>query len=92
MAKVFVANEFPDIAQTLSESVTFGETNITGEMKSTNFGVIGNLGIRYQHNRHSFFLEAGGNYGFINVQNDDTNGSNRLGAVSVMLGYAVALF
>jgi hypothetical protein len=50
------------------------------------------VGIRYQRNRHCFFLEAGGNYGFITVQNSDANGSNRLGAASVMAGYAFSLF
>jgi hypothetical protein len=50
------------------------------------------VGIRYQRGRHCFFLEAGGNYGFITVQNSDANGSNRLGAASVMVGYAFSLF
>jgi len=76
----------------LSEPVTFGETNITGEMKSANFSVTANIGLRYRHNRNYFFLEAGGNYGFIPVQTSDVNGNNRLGAASVMLGYAFSLF
>ena len=83
---------FPEIATTLSEQVTFGETNISGEMKSTNFGITGNVGVRYQHNRNYFFLEVGGNYGFISVQDNDASGSNRLSAVSVMAGYAFSLF
>ena len=91
-AKYLVAEGFPDIERTLNETVAFGETNITGEMKSVNFGVAANVGIRYQYNRNYFFLEAGGNYGFIPVQKNDTNGNNRLSAVSVMLGYAFSLF
>ena len=89
--KGFVTGEFP-IEKTLGDPATFGETKITSEMKSSNFGVTGNVGIRYQCNRNHFFLEAGGNYGFITVQSDETNGSNRLGAVSVMVGYAFSLF
>ena len=90
--KGFVASEFPTIEETLGNEIPFGTTSITGELKSTNFGVTGNVGIRYQRNRNYFFLELGGNYGFITVQFDDTNGSNRIGAGSVMLGYAFSLF
>ena len=90
--KGFVTGEFPAIEKTLGNPVTFGETKITSEMKSSNFGVTGNVGIRYQCKRNYFFLEAGGNYGFITVQSDDTNGSNRLGAASIMVGYAFSLF
>ena len=88
----YVANEFPTISETLGEPAVFGETNTTGEMKSANFGVTGNAGIRYRVNRNYFFLEMGGNYGFFTIQDDDSNGSNRLGAVSMKIGYAVSLF
>ncbi len=91
-AKDIITSEFPSMEATLSGPVDYGTTNITGEMKTTNFGVIGNVGIRYQCNRNYFFLEAGGNYGFITVQENSANGSNRLGAGSVMLGYAFSLF
>ena len=89
----YAINEaFPEMVPVLRDPVTFGETNITREMKSTNFGITGNAGIRYQHKCNFFFLEVGGNYGFITVQENDANGSNRLGAASVMLGYAFSLF
>ena len=87
-----VASEFPDMQATLNDPVPFGTANITSEMKTTNFGVTGNVGIRYQCNRNYFFLEAGGNYGFATVQDDSANGSNRIGAGSIMLGYAFSLF
>jgi hypothetical protein len=90
--KSFVVSQFPDIEKKLGEPVPFGTTSITGEMKSTNFGVTGNVGIRYQCNRNYFFLEVGGNYGFITVQNESANGLNRLGTTSVMVGYAFSLF
>jgi hypothetical protein len=87
-----ITEEFPGMANTLNEPVPFGAANITGELKSTNFGVAGNVGIRYQCGRNYFFLEAGGNYGFITVQNDDAKGGNRLGAATVMAGYSFSLF
>jgi hypothetical protein len=90
--KSFVVSQFPDVEKTLGTPATFSTTSITSEMKSTNFGITGNVGIRYQCNRNYFFLEVGGNYGFITVQNEDVNGSNRIGAVSVMAGYAFSLF
>jgi len=90
--KAIVANQFPEIENALNEPVMFGETNITSELRSANFGVTGNIGIRYQHGRNFFFLEAGGNYGFLNVQENDANGSNRIGAASVMLGYSFSFF
>jgi hypothetical protein len=87
-----VISEFPDMDKRLDAPVPFGTTNITGEMKSTSFGIMGNAGIRYQRGHNFFFLEVGGNYHFSTVQDSDTNGSNRLSAVSVMLGYAFKLF
>jgi hypothetical protein len=90
--KDFVKTEFSDIDKRLGEDVHFGTTNITGELKSSNFGVTGNLGIRYQCKRNYFFLEVGGNYGLIVIQDDISNGSNRIGATSVMIGYAFSLF
>ena len=90
--KMFVTTQFPEIGETLGSETSFGKTNITGELKSTNFGITGNIGIRYQYKRNSFFIEGGGNYGFITVQQNDADGSNRIGAASVMVGYAFSLF
>ena len=90
--KVFVVSEFPDIEKTLNGEVPFGTTNMTGELKSINFGIMGHVGIRYQHKRNYFFLEAGGNYGFFTVQDDSAHGTNRIGAATVMAGYAFSLF
>ncbi|MDR0713858.1 MAG: PorT family protein [Bacteroidales bacterium] len=87
-----LATLLPDFAAVLQNEIPFGSTNITGEMKSTNFGVTGNIGLRYRCNSNFFFIEAGGNYGFITVQQDNSNGSNRLGAASIMAGYAFSFF
>ena len=70
----------------------FDETNITGELKSVNFGVMGNVGLRYQSGRNCFFVEGGGGYGFIPVQQDDVYGKSRLNSVSVMIGYSFSMF
>jgi hypothetical protein len=86
-----VLDAFPTIKTILNDPVNFGTTDITGEMRSANFGVSGNIGIRYQHNRHNFFIEAGGSYGLLRVQQND-NGGNRLGALSVVLGYSFSLW
>jgi hypothetical protein len=91
-AKDAVSAQFPTMEATLSNPVDFGTTNISAEMKTTNFGLTGNIGLRYQCGRNYFFVEAGGSYGFITVQESDANGSNRLGAASVMAGYAFSLF
>jgi hypothetical protein len=90
--KFGVSAIFPEIEHTLNEPVTYGSTNITGELKSANLGVNGNIGIRYKTGRNYLFIEAGGNYGFRTVQDNTANGSNRIGAASVMAGYAFSLF
>ncbi|MDR2039751.1 MAG: PorT family protein [Bacteroidales bacterium] len=87
-----ISTALPDFANTLQNSVPFGDTNITGEMKSTNFGVTGNIGIKYECGRNSFFVEGGGNYGFLTIQQNSQNGTNRLCAISVMAGYAFSMF
>ena len=70
-----------------------GKTDISGEMKTTNFGLMGNLGLRYKCNSNNyFFVEAGGNYGLVPLQTDDKYGSFRVSSISIMLGYAFSLF
>ena len=66
--------------------------NITNDIYRFNFGIIGSVGVSYKvAPRHSIFIEGGGNYGLINIQKDDANGQNRIGAASVMLGYSYSL-
>ena len=90
--KDFVITEFPDMDKRLGDDVHFGTTSITSELKSTNFGVTGNVGLRYQCNRNYFFIEVGGNYGLTIIQDNSSYGNNRLGAASMMIGYAFSLF
>ncbi|HXB28565.1 MAG TPA: porin family protein [Puia sp.] len=69
-------------------------TDIKNQLNTTNFGVDGSVGIEYlfgssQHEK--IFFEAGGNYGFLNIQKGTANGKNNTGAATVMLGYAYKL-
>jgi len=69
-----------------------GTENVTNDIYRFNFGIIGSVGISCKvAPRHSIFIEGGGNYGLINIQKDDANGQNRIGAASVMIGYSYSL-
>ncbi len=69
-------------------------TDIKNQLNTTNFGVDGSVGLEYSlgashHDR--IFFEAGGNYGFLNIQKGSANGKNNTGAATLMLGYAYKL-
>jgi hypothetical protein len=81
----------PPVAAVLENGTEFGSSVITKELNPVNAGMQGNVGILYQYNRHKFFIEAGGNYGLIRIQKDKSNGSNHIGAATVMLGYTIGL-
>ena len=82
----------PQLAYVLQNEMDFGSKEvITKDLNPVNVGVQGDIGLSYQHDRHRIFVEVGGNYGFINMQKDKSNGSNRIGAATVMLGYAVRI-
>ncbi|MDR0733930.1 MAG: outer membrane beta-barrel protein [Dysgonamonadaceae bacterium] len=65
-----------------------GTQDITQDLNPVNAGIQGDIGLAYRCNRHKIFVEVGGNYGFIKMQKNTDNGSNRIGAATVMLGYA----
>jgi len=84
------------------------ETNLSGtqdikdQLHKLNWGLEGNVGLQYKINsRNKVFVEAGGNYGLMNIQKstgkdaDGTkqylNGKNHIGAATVMVGYALSL-
>ena len=90
--KFIASSAFSDVDKELGDPVSYGTTSIAGEMKSSNFGLAGHAGLRYQRNHNYFFLEVGGNYGFMTAQDSEDNGSNRLSAISIMVGYAFKLF
>jgi len=73
-----------------------GTQDIKDQLHKFNWGLEGNVGIQYQANRNRIFLEAGGNYGLMNIQKSTgnglyLNGKNHIGALTVMLGYGYTL-
>jgi hypothetical protein len=66
-------------------------TDIKNQLNTTNFGVDGSVGIEFllgASHHDKIFFEAGGNYGFLNIQKGTANGKNNTGAATLMLGYA----
>lgn len=63
-------------------------TDIKNQLNSTNFGVEGNIGLCYRFGPSHIFIEAGGNYGFLNIQKGSANGSNNTGAGTGAIGYS----
>jgi hypothetical protein len=70
-----------------SVPVQFDSTgDIKKQLHRGNFGVEGNIGGLYHLKSISYFIEAGGNYGFINLQKNSRNGINYTGALIFRLG------
>lgn len=69
-------------------------TNIKSQLHSANVGVDGNIGLAYAlgaTRRSTISVEAGGNYGFVNIQKGTANGKNNTGAAVATLGYSYRL-
>jgi hypothetical protein len=67
--------------------VQFDSTgDIKNQLHQGNFGIEGNLGLLYQMNSTSVFVEGGGNYGFIDLQKNSQNGINHTGALIFRIG------
>ncbi len=73
--------------------IPFDKTvNIKDSLNRYNTGICGFVGISYSiTKKHSIFLEAGGNYGFIAIQKGKGIGKNNSGAAVVTVGYAYTL-
>ena len=70
--------------------VNFDSTgNIKNQLHKGNFGIEGNLGLFIRLSSIAYFAEAGGNYGFINLQKDSQNGINHTGALIFRVGMIV---
>jgi hypothetical protein len=89
--KPLITGNAPELAYALASEMEFGTTDIKDDLRKVNVGVQGDLGLSYQCNRNKLFLEVGGNYGFVKLQKEEANGSNRIGSATVMLGYAYRL-
>lgn len=61
--------------------------NIKSDLHSFNAGISGHLGLNYLLPRGSVFIEAGGNYGLIDIQKGNANGKNKTGAAIFNIGY-----
>jgi hypothetical protein len=84
-----IAAEAPELAHVMENGAEFGTSVITGEIRPVNFGFQGNIGLSYRCGNNSrFFIEAGGNYGFIRIQKNKANGDNSIGSANVMIGYS----
>ncbi|HZK64208.1 MAG TPA: outer membrane beta-barrel protein [Puia sp.] len=72
-------------------SQSFDSTNnIRSQLHKANIGIDGDIGFAYLFGKdrlQKIFLEAGGNYGFINIQKGSENGRNNTGAATILLGY-----
>jgi hypothetical protein len=62
--------------------------NIRSSLHKFNVGFIGTVGFEYVTPKSKWFIEGGGNYGFIPIQKDAVNGKNNIGAGTVSVGYA----
>lgn len=66
-----------------------GKRDIKDDIHTVNYGLSANIGLMYEFApRHNFIFEVGGNYGFKKIQKDFENGENRIGAATVVVGYA----
>ncbi len=83
---------YADQAQTQPISqgpVSFNNTqDIKDQLHAANFGIEGNIGFAYRLKKGYFFIQGGGNYGFVNIQKNAIDGSNNTGAATVTAGYA----
>jgi len=73
----------------ISAPQSFNNTqDLKSQLHSANFGIEGNIGIAFHFGKSSLFFEAGGNYGFLNIQQGTANGKNNTGAATAVVGYS----
>lgn len=66
--------------------------SIIDDVYRVNYGVSANIGVSYEiAPRHNLLFEVGGNYSFRKLQKSAENGENRIGAATVVVGYAYKL-
>lgn len=75
-----------------SESQSFdSKDNVRSDLHHFNTGISGHLGVNYEIPGGQLFLEAGGNYGFIDIQKNRADGKNKTGAAVINIGYQFRL-
>lgn len=76
----------------LAPDIPFDMTrDIRNELHKVNAGLNAFLGVAYHFGKSSILLEAGGNYGLIDIQKGDVNGKNKTGAFVTSLGYSLSI-
>jgi hypothetical protein len=63
-------------------------TNIRSQMNIFNVGVIGFMGISFRFGANTFFIEGGGNFGFLPAQKSKADGQDYIGAAIISIGYS----
>lgn len=86
---------YADAAETVpltTQPFTFNLTqDVKSDIKTFNLGVQAGIGLEQKLPLGYLTLTVGGNYGFIPIQKNKTNGQNNTGAATLTLGYLVAL-
>lgn len=68
-----------------------GDQDIKKDVRKFNFGAQGNIGVAVKMPLGNILLTAGGNYGFIRLQKNNSLGKNNIGAANFTVGYLVNL-
>jgi hypothetical protein len=85
----YITEGIPALAHVLENGTEFGVSVITGELRPVNFGIQGNIGLSYQcGNYNRLFIEIGGNYGFVRIQKNKSDGINYIGSANIAVGYS----
>jgi hypothetical protein len=61
--------------------------DIADQLRRLNVGIEGGVGLTYRTGRHAVTVEGGGNFGFVKIQKEATNGANRTGAANLVAEY-----
>ena len=73
----------------IATPIPFGnKMDIKDQAHKGNVGITGDVGLAYNFSNSRVFVEAGGNYGLLNIQKDPANGKNQIGAIVARIGYA----
>lgn len=68
------------------------DRSITDDVHKVNYGFSANIGASYEvAPRHNILFEVGGNYGLKKLQKSKEHGQNRIGAMTIVVGYAYQL-